>query len=124
MAITRVGTGTASTTTVTLPTTQAGDLCIIFAYRATTTAPALPSGWTSILTKSGTACSCRVGYKYATGASTTSGTWTNAIELIAHVYRASSGNTPGIGQSASSSSTTDTVSPICASPIAMYDARR
>jgi len=104
-----VGTSTSNTTTVTPPTHQAGDLIIICAGRASTTAPSLPSGWISILTKSGTTSSIRIGYKWATGTSDASGTWTNAALLTCHVYRPDTNYTLGIGPSASSSSTTGTV---------------
>lgn len=200
MAITRVGTQTASAATVTVPAHQKGDLILIWAVRGgSTTAPSLPAGWLSILTKSNstaTTVSARLGWKIATGigaitsasqntstgvwtsasqtlvagqivqvagtlpggfsantnyyvlgtnltsttfalsttqggtvkvptssASTTvdtdpSGTWTNAAEICCHIYRPSSGNTLGIGQSASSSSTTATVTYPALSPMA------
>ena len=77
-------------------------MILIFADRGgTATAPALPSGYVTILTKTssgGTPEGARLGYKIATGTSDTSGTWTNANEICCHVYRASSGNTVGIGQ--------------------------
>lgn len=107
---TLAGTATASAATVTPPAHQAGDLLVIFAFRGgSTAAPSLPSGWTSILTKSGTTCSARLGYKIATATNDASGTWTNASELTCHVYRAASGDTLGIGVSASAASTTATV---------------
>jgi hypothetical protein len=119
MSISRIGTGTASATTVTVPAHQAGDLIIIFAFRAgSTTAPSLPSGFISILTKSGTTCSARIGYKWASSTSDTSGTWTNASIIDCHVYRASSGNVMGVGKSASASSTTLTVNFPVLTPLA------
>ena len=107
-AITLVGTAT-GTTTATVPTHLAGDLIIICAYRSNTTAASLPSGYSSILTKSGTTASIRVGYKIATTTNDSSGTWTNALALVCHVYRPSSGNTMGIGTSASAAQTTNTI---------------
>lgn len=110
MSLSLVGTATASATTVTPPAHQPGDLIVIFAFNGgATTVPSLPSGWLSVLTKSGTTCSARLGYKIATSTSDASGTWTNADELVCHVYRPSSGNTAGIGVSASAASTTNTV---------------
>lgn len=123
MSITRVGTGTASATTVTIPAHQAGDLIVIFAmHGGATTIPTLPAGY---LTPNGgtktnstaTALGCRIGYKFATGTSDTSGTWTNASELICHVYRASAGNVLRLGQIATSSSTTATVTYPALSPM-------
>jgi len=109
LALSRVGVATASATTVTPPAHLAGDLILIFAYRSgSTTAPTLPNGYKSILTKAGTSCSARVGYKIATSTSDASGTWTNATEMVCHVYRASVG-TPLPAAFASSASTTNTV---------------
>lgn len=112
MAISRIGT-VSGTTTCTVPTHQVGDLIVIFAYRAgSTSAPGLGSGYLSQLTKSGTTCSARVGWKIATATNDASGTWSNASQIVCHVYRASdflSGGSVRVGASASSSSTTNTV---------------
>lgn len=80
---------------------QVGDLLLIFAYRTTTTAPTLPSGWTSITTNSGDANSFRLGYRWAQG-SDTSGTWTSATQLICQVYR----GVAAVGVAASNDGTT------------------
>lgn len=112
MALTRVGVAT-GTTTCTVPTHSVGDLIVIFAYRTgSTTAPSLGAGYTSILTKSGTTCSARIGYRIANATNDASGTWTNSSALVCHVYTSSlysSGSSMAIGGSASSSSTTVTV---------------
>lgn len=109
-SLTLVGTATASATTVTPPTHQAGDIIIIFAFRrGSTTPPSLPAGWTSVLAKSGSTVSGRLGYLIATGTNDSSGTWTNATELTCHIYRPPSGFTAGIGASASNSATINTV---------------
>lgn len=114
MAITLQGTNTASATTVTIPTHQAGDLILIWAVRgASATAPSLPSGYTPIATASvstSVAVSGRLGYKIATSTSDTSGTWTNASEICCHVYRPSSGHTAGIGQVTTATATSTTIS--------------
>jgi len=109
---TLVGTSTASATTVTIPAHQAGDEIIIEAVRGATTFATLPAGWTNILTKastSGSPVSMRLGYKTATSTSDTSGTWTNAAELVCHVYRPGAGKRLAIGASASNTSATNTV---------------
>ena len=112
MALSLVGTGT-GTTSATVPAHTVGDIIIVFAYRTgSTTPPTLPSGYTSILTKTGATCSARLGYKIATSTSDTSGTWTNSSALVCHVYTSSlygSGSSVAIGGSASSNSTTVTV---------------
>lgn len=111
MSLSLVGIAT-GTNTVTVPTTQAGDLVIFAAYRNTTGTPSLPSGAIPINLKVGTTSSMRLGYKIATGASTTSGTWTNATAMVCHVYRSSNianGSSVSIGASATSSATTNTV---------------
>lgn len=106
-----VGTATASATTVTVPAHQAGDLILIWAmHGGAATVPSLPSGYISILTKAnGTTVDTRLGYKIATSSADTSGTWTNATELCCHVYRPGAGFVIGIGASASTTSTTNTV---------------
>jgi len=113
MSITRVGTQTASATTLTVPTTQAGDIVIMGAmHSGATTAVTVPAGWISPVAKTNataTALSGRIAYRYATGASTPSGTWTNASQLICAVYRPSANNTIRVGAAASNSSTTATV---------------
>lgn len=111
MTISRVGTAT-GTTSATVPAHAIGDLIIIAAFRNTTGTPSLPAGYTSILTKTGTTSSMRVGFKIATATNDASGTWTNATALVCHVYRSSNYATGGslfIGGSASSSSTNNTV---------------
>jgi hypothetical protein len=86
---------------VTMPTHQAGDLIIAFAYRdGNTTAPSLPVGWSNPdvvgagVTNSGNTQSARIGYKFAASSSETSGTWTNATGLVIHVYRGVSQRSP------------------------------
>lgn len=90
MAISFVGSATGTNSIASMPAHQAGDLLLFFAFRdGSETAPSLPSGYTSKLTKSDgyIDTSCRVGYKIAAGGSETSGEWTNATSLICHVYR-------------------------------------
>lgn len=105
MALSVVGQAQAAATSVTLPTTVAGDLIIIFAYRNATTAPTLPAGYTTIQTASANANSFRVGYKIAAGGDT-SGTWTNANVVRAVVYRGSSGVGTSAGATNAASTTT------------------
>lgn len=117
-ALTLVGVSTASGTSVTPVAHQAGDIIVIFAmHGGATTIPSLPNPY---ITPSGVvagtkslstapALGCRVGYKIATGTSDTSGTWTNASELICHVYRPSAGFVARLGQLNSSTSATATV---------------
>jgi hypothetical protein len=111
VSITLVGVQTASATSLTPPAHLPGDLILICAERnSSATAPSLPSGYNAILTQAqGANVSMRVGYKIATATNDASGTWTNATEMTCHVYRPSAGNTLRMGQHASSSSTTTTV---------------
>lgn len=100
-------TGAASAT---LPSFNAGDLAIVFAFRdGSTTAPSLPAGWTNILTRgTTTSCSQRVGYRQLVSGDTTTGTWTNATSVVVLVYRSSvAAVVPGA--SASNGGTTNTV---------------
>ncbi len=87
MAISFVDKATANATTVTIPAgAQVGDLLVIFAFSTSSTIPTLPTGWAGSTSLAGTACAFRVGYRFAQG-SDTSGTWTNAAQLIVQVYR-------------------------------------
>jgi len=111
-AISLVGVAT-GTTSCTPPTHSIGDIIVIFAFRAGNTgAPSLGAGFTSILTKSGTSCAARLGYRIANATNDASGTWTNATALVCHVYTSSlysSGSSMAIGGSASSSSINTTI---------------
>jgi hypothetical protein len=107
MSISRIGSAT-GVASCTIPTHAVGDLILIFAFRdGNATAPLLPAGYTSVGTKSGTTCSARLGYKIATATNDGSGTWTNATEVVAVIYRPTPGNTIGIGASASNTGATN-----------------
>ena len=85
----------AAANTLTTPAHQVGDLILVFATRTgSTTAPSLPTGFTSIGTSSagfgGGSSSARLGYKIATGTDSTgdpTGTWTNATQVVEVIYR-------------------------------------
>lgn len=96
--LTRIATSTASATTLTMPAGRAiGDYEIMFAYdSAGVTVPTIPSGWTSINTGGGHGNAGAVAFRVCSSLSDTSGTWTNATNLICAVYR----NVTGIGNSA------------------------
>lgn len=86
------------TTTPVLPAHQAGDLLVCFLFRdGSTTAPALPAGWTTAATGTGTTCSYRLAYKIATSSSESGGTATTATSTITSVYRPTEGYTLTIG---------------------------
>lgn len=111
-AITRVGTSTASATTITCPTHSIGDFLLIAGVRASATAATVPSPFSVVQTGSvatATAVSLVAGYKIATSTTDTSGTWTNASNLVCHVYHPGAGTTILVGQHASSTSTTATI---------------
>ena len=78
----------AATSIASMPTHQAGDTLVMFAYNgSSTTVPTTPSGWTGRTSTSGNTNALRVATKVATSASETSGTWTSATELVLLVYR-------------------------------------
>jgi hypothetical protein len=88
VAIALVGSGAAAAATIGIPTHQAGDLIVISAYRAHNTAPAtVPAGWTTIQSGAANTNSLATGALLATGSATTSGTWTNATQLLVAVFR-------------------------------------
>lgn len=88
--IQRIGSGTTEANTITIPAGhKQGDILLICAFRdGNTTNPTIPAGWTNITnTFDGTTCSVSCGYKVATSAAETSGTWSNASVLMVVVYR-------------------------------------
>ena len=108
MALSLVGTSTASATTIVAPSHLPGDLILIWALRGgSTTAPTLPAGWNSITTESestATSCSARLGFRIATGVGTISssaqntstGVWTTATQaLVAGQIVQIEGTAPG-----------------------------
>lgn len=97
--------GTASVPS--MPVHDVGDLLLAFSFRdGSTSAPALPAGWTSIATRTGTTCSARVAYRIATSSSMTSGTWTSATSTAISSYSGVSSDTPSGGVSVTSGSST------------------
>lgn len=99
-----------STNSGTLPTHQAGDLLVIVASAAGSTAPTLPSGWTEayVSPSSEFSMACRVGYRFATAANTPSGTWSGASWLCAYIFR-NADTTKPIGAIASINTASNTV---------------
>jgi hypothetical protein len=88
MAISRISSAAAQTSSATITTPTAGDVILVFAHRdGSTTAPTLPAGYTTIITGNSNTNSERVGFKYSDGTETTSGTWTNATSVAVGVYR-------------------------------------
>lgn len=104
MAVSYISSASAAANSVTMPTHQAGDLIVAFAYRdGSTTAPALPAGWTNINNSGGNTNSARLAYRNADSASETSGTWTNATGLVVHVYRGANVGASAVGGASSNS---------------------
>ena len=91
MTVSFVGAASAEATSLTLPTHQAGDLLIMFAWNGgSLTVPTVPSGWDIVRIVSRSTGANRTGvvaFRSATSAATTSGTWTNAALLGCVVYR-------------------------------------
>jgi len=79
---------------------------VVFAYRdGSNSAPSLASGFTNISSSGGANTnSSRLAYKWAASSSESVGTWTNATDIIVHVYRGVTRigtSTVGSGSSAS-----------------------
>lgn len=106
--ITFVNKATSTTTTITIPAHNVGDLLIMFAYRSNSnTPPTVPSGWTTIDASGAANNSSSLAYRIATG-SDTSGTWTNANELILQIYRGTNASPIGAFAAQHANSTTVT----------------
>lgn len=84
-----IGSAAAPATSLTLPAHKTGDLLVMFAYRSgSTSAPTIPSGWTTWGAGAGANLNASAGgYKVATSDAETSGEWTAATWLECHVYR-------------------------------------
>lgn len=90
MAISYVSSASAAAATVAMPSHQAGDLILVFAFvDGSTTNPSLPSGYASVtgLGNGANTCSASVGFKWAQSSSETTGTFTAATGVVVHVYR-------------------------------------
>lgn len=106
MALQFIGASGVAATSMTLPTHQSGDIVVMFAYRnGNNTAPALPATWSGIGATGGNTNSSRLAYKFVTSGNTPSDTWTNATQLVAHVYRGCAGIGGFAGSSQSNSTT-------------------
>ncbi|MDQ3938043.1 MAG: hypothetical protein M3253_05105, partial [Chloroflexota bacterium] len=96
--LTYVGRASLSTSTVTLPSFQPGDLGIVFAFRGgSATPPSLPAGWTGIASSGAsgsTSNSVRVGYRVLQVGDLTTGEWTNATAIQVIVLRGQDPYTP------------------------------
>lgn len=109
MAISFIDQASAAANTVTLPATvKAGDLILIFAYANSAVSPTLPAGYTSISSQFANSNGFRSGYKFAVGGDS-SGTWTNATEIISVIYRGVRGIGAGAGSSTNAASTSDAI---------------
>jgi len=87
--LSRVGSASASGSTLTIPAHIAGDLIVAYAYRDGSTVPTRPSGWTLIREGTGSSTAAVLAYQVATGAGTAFGTWTSANVVACLVYRGS-----------------------------------
>jgi len=101
----------AGTNSATLPSFQAGDVAVVFAFRdGSTTNPTVPTGWTNITnTSDGTTCSVSVGWRRLLATDTTTGTWTNASRVVVGVYRGCEPFITPVGGGANGAGTTNTV---------------
>ena len=89
-----------------LSSCTAGDLIVVYAYRGTdaTLTATLPTGFTNIQNAVGTLQTFRIGYKVAAGGETSTGTWTNATQVLCHVFRGARGFPAGFGKANNSGS--------------------
>lgn len=88
MATSRIGTATVTGTSITLPSHQAGDLILMYAYRSTSAISlSPPNGWFFGPSLAGGGATSLIAWKIAASAAEVSGTWTSFEALLAVVYR-------------------------------------
>jgi len=92
MTVSFIAATSAESTSVTLPSHQAGDLIVMLAMRYNSvTAGTIPTGWgyRYVSQRNGTfvAITCAVSCRLAASSAETSGTWTSWTHLLAAVYR-------------------------------------
>lgn len=88
MAISFISQASGIDSIATMPSHQAGDLLIFYAFLdGTASPPSMPGDCTNIGTNTRFNTGARVAYKIAASGSETSGTWTSATALLVHVYR-------------------------------------
>ena len=92
MAISLISSEHATDVTLTMPSHQVGDVIIASAYRSNNLPPTTPTGWLTIERGGAGGIAWATGFKVATGSSETFGSWTNANEVFAQVYRSSLGS--------------------------------
>lgn len=94
-AISRTQAVSADSNTVTITSTSANDVIIVFAYNGSSaTIPTLDGAFTNLDSQTGTSQGFRSGYKVSAGGDTSCGTWTNATQVICHVYAGTSTSAP------------------------------
>ena len=105
-----VGANVSGSSSVNIPSHNAGDLIILFAYRdGSTSAPSRPNGWTTINSGGGSSNSSRLAYVVDTVGNINSVTSNNATLVIAQVYRGENPSNPiGADDSNGGSGTTVT----------------
>lgn len=88
MAKSFVSAAAAEANSVSMPSHQAGDLLVMWAYRASSaTRIVAPAGWWYVTMRANVLQSAILCYKIATSSSEVSGTWTNAEMVEVAVYR-------------------------------------
>jgi hypothetical protein len=108
MAISAISNAAAVGNTVTMSTHATGDLILASVWKSgATTAPTIPSGWTSVVTTTGATSWMGIYKKTAASSSETTGTWTGATAVEVNVYRGAS-DTGGVSAGSTNTGTTIT----------------
>ena len=109
MAISVQSSASAASTSLTLPSHQAGDLLVMMVARTTQGSITVPSGWRRFGGRSGGFGHNMLTAKRAASGSETSGTWTNAEGLICAVLRDSDDYVVEMGPGAMSGSSSSSI---------------
>lgn len=110
MAISVQSSASAASTSLTLPSHQAGDLLVMMVARTTQAGIAVPSGWKRFDGRSGGFGHNFLASRRAASSSETSGTWTGAEGLICAVLRDSDNYIVEMGTGGMTGLTTNSIS--------------
>ena len=96
----------------TFPSHVAGDLLVVVAAATSALYPTVPTGWTKAYQTPDTTRPMVIGWKAATAAGTTSGSWTNAAFVATYVFKGADTTNPFGSIGTDLSATSPAITPV------------